>query len=128
MYLTRTNDCLAAACDASARFIHRLVAGEAVSVRASKVRSLQWHRMYFATCRAIGENQDPPRDAGSIDMELRVLAGHYTVLPLHGHPVEVRMPKRIAFDKLTAEEWSALWPSLESAIVTRFGAEYVDRW
>jgi|SRR5581483_3285099 len=40
-----------------------------------------------------------------------------------GH--EVRVPKRIAFHKLTADEWSALWPSIDLAIRERFGEEYI---
>lgn len=39
---------------------------------------------------------------------------------------EVRVPKRIAFDKLSADEWAALWPSLELAIRERFGDEYIQ--
>ena len=40
-----------------------------------------------------------------------------------GH--EVRVPKRIAFDKLSADEWAQLWPSIELAIREKFGEEYL---
>jgi len=40
-----------------------------------------------------------------------------------GH--EVRVPKRIAFDKLSADRWAELWPSLELAIREHFGEEYI---
>jgi hypothetical protein len=100
--------------------------GECAEFRVVRPRSVQWHRMYFGICRTIGQNQDPNRDEDSIDAELRVLAGHFTVVPVVGVPgVEIRMPKRIAFDKLTADEWSALWPNLETAIRERFGDEYI---
>ena len=39
--------------------------------------------------------------------------------------LEVRVPKRIAFHKLSADEWGALWPSLELAIRENFGEEYL---
>lgn len=39
--------------------------------------------------------------------------------------LEVRVPKRIAFAKLSGDEWANLWPSLEQAINERFGSEYV---
>lgn len=102
--------------------------GEMLLVRPVKIRSLRWHRLYFALCREIGQNQEPTRDESSIDMELRVLAGHYDVLHARkGNSLyEVRTPKRIAFDKMTADEWQALWPSLELAGRERFGDEYFD--
>lgn len=128
LYLTKTASAFAPASDDAARFHARLADGEAVKVKLVRVRSVAWHRKYYGICRVIGQNQEPPRDENSIDAELRILAGHYDVLPLHGHPVEVRMPKRIAFDQLDAAGWAALWPSLEKAIAERFGPEYVDRW
>ena len=103
--------------------IAKLGDGECIEVRFLRPRSIQWHRMYFGICRAIGENQDPSRDEDSIDAELRVLAGHFDVLYVGEH--EVRVPKRIAFDKLTADEWAHLWLSLETAIRERFGGEYI---
>lgn len=102
--------------------------GEMMLMRRVKIRSLRWHRLYFALCREIGQNQEPTRDESSIDMELRVLAGHYDVLHARkGNSLyEVRIPKRIAFDKLTADEWQKLWPSLELAGRDRFGNEFFD--
>jgi hypothetical protein len=97
--------------------------GEVLLFKVLRVRSLQWHRKYFAICREIGLNQDPQRTEGSIDNELRVLAGHYDVLHVKGY--EVRVPKRIAFDQMSADEWKELWPSLEQAIRERFGESYV---
>lgn len=109
--------------DASRSLLERMGDGECAEFSIVRPRSVPWHRMYFGICRQIGENQDPPRDESSIDMELRVLAGHYEVMWVDGH--EVRVPKRIAFDRLTADEWSELWKSIEQAVVVRFGPEYV---
>jgi hypothetical protein len=39
---------------------------------------------------------------------------------------EVRVPKRISFAKLSAEQWETLWPSLEMAICQHFGPEYLE--
>lgn len=140
--------------------VSKLGEGEIHLWRLIRVRSIQWHRLYFGLCRQIGKNQDPQRDEHSIDYELRILAGHYEVIYIGKNvlatrlaqifktlwrvmpPVlrsecdqivaflergqEVRMPKRIAFDRLTADEWSELWPSLELAIRERFGETYVE--
>jgi hypothetical protein len=97
--------------------------GECVLAEFIQPRSVPWHRMYFGICREIGKNQDPPRDEASIDHELRVRAGHFDVFWVDGH--ECRVPKRIAFAKLTAREWEELWPSLDLAIREHFGDEYI---
>lgn len=38
---------------------------------------------------------------------------------------EVRVPKRIAFDKMDGDEWAEYWRKVEQAIVARFGSEYI---
>lgn len=103
--------------------IRKLGDGECVQVTITRVRSVPMNKMYFAICREIGLNQDPQRDEDSIDYELRILAGHYEVMFVSGK--EVRYPKRIAFEKLTHDEWMELWPSLELAMNERFGEGYV---
>ena len=110
--------------DESRAVLNRMGDGECAQVSIVRPRSLPWHRMYFGICRTIGQNQDPPRDEGSVDYELRILAGHYEVMYVSGH--EVRYPRRIAFDKLTHDEWAHLWLSLETAIRERFGDEYIQ--
>src|SRR6266581_1039506 len=109
--------------EASLSVISRLADGECAEFEIVRPRSLPMHRMYFGICREIGKNQDPARDEGSIDHELRVLAGHYDVMYIDEH--EVRIPKRIAFAQLTHDQWMELWPSLELAIRERFGDEYI---
>lgn len=110
--------------DESRAVLGRLGDGECAEFEIVRPRSIQMHRMYFGICREIGQNQDPLRDEGSIDHELRVLAGHYDVMYVDGH--EVRVPKRIAFARLSHDEWMDLWPSLELAIRERFGEEYIS--
>ena len=110
--------------DEEAEKLHaKMAVGECAEFRPLRPRSARWHRLYFGLCRTIGQNQDPPRDEDSIDYELRILAGHYEVMYVQEH--EVYYPKRIAFHKRTHDEWAALWPSLELAIRTRFGEEYL---
>lgn len=101
----------------------RMGDGECAEFTIVRPRSVPMHRMYFGICRTIGENQDPQRDEDSIDYELRILAGHFDVMHVEGH--ECRYPKRIAFDKLSHDEWMSLWPSLELAIRERFGEGYL---
>lgn len=109
----------------SRALVNRLADGECVQVQVIRPRSVQWNRMYWGICRIIGENQDPPRDEDSIDAEIRVLAGHFQVMYVGAH--EVRVPKRIAFDKMTADEWAEYFQRAEIAISERFGSEYLTQ-
>ncbi len=103
--------------------LRRMVDGECCQVKIVRPRSVQWNKLYWSLCRTIGENQDPPRDEDSIDAEIRVLAGHFEVMYVGQH--EVRVPKRIAFDKMTADEWSEYFQRAEMAIAERFGSEFL---
>jgi hypothetical protein len=109
--------------DEAYRILNRLGDGECIEAEIVRPRSVPMHRMYFGICRQIGMNQDPMRTEDSIDNELRIRAGHFDVIHVDGH--EVRIPKRIAFAKLTHDEWMELWPSLELAIREHFGEEYI---
>jgi hypothetical protein len=123
IWLSRFGKGLVPADEAAEKIISKMADGEAAVFEITRPRSVAWLRLYFGLCRLIGHNQDPPRAEDSIDTELRVLAGHYEVMLIEGH--EVRVPKRIAFDRLTADEWAELWPSLEQAAAERFGDEYL---
>lgn len=109
----------------SRALVNRLGDGECVEVEVSRPRSVQFNRLYWGLCRTIGENQDPQRDEDSIDAELRVLAGHYEVMYVAGH--EVRVPKRIAFNKMNADEWNEYFRKAEVAIAERFGPEFLPQ-
>lgn len=116
---------LAPADEPSSKLVASLGAGEGLVMSVKKVRSLYWHNMYFACCREIGRHCDPVRDEDSIDLELRIRAGHFTKTFIDGF--EVRSPKRIAFDKMTAQEWAALWPSLDLAMQEHFHFDF-EAW
>lgn len=109
--------------DAATTELAKLGDGEVIECSIIRPRSIQWNRMYWALCRTIGENQDPERDEDSIDAELRILAGHFDVMYVGNH--EVRVPKRIAFDKLDADGWAKYWQKVEQAVAYRFGASYI---
>jgi len=128
LWFARRGKVLIATDQESEKFIRRLEPGECAVFEPTRPRSVQWNRMYWGICRLIGQNQDPPRDESSIDLELRIRAGHFEVYLMDGH--EIRVPKRIAFAEMDATEWEALWPSIEQAIAERFGSEYIQesRW
>lgn len=118
-WLFRKGDALYAADERSERFIRRMFEGEAMQLELERSRSWKWHKMYVSCCISIGENQDPERAWQSIDQELRIRSGHYSVMVVGGHDVFV--PDRIAFKKLTADQWTELWPKLDRAMLEHFG-------
>jgi hypothetical protein len=112
----------------AAEAIAKMADGEVAVYTLKQPRCLPAFRWWWATCAEIGRNQDPERDRESICAELKVLAGHYVVVPLEGvEGVQVRMPKSISFERLTEAQWRDLLPSLELAGRERFGDEYFDR-
>lgn len=124
MYLAKHGRGFLPADEESGNLHRKMGAGEVAEFEVRRIRSLKWHKMYYGICAEIGKNQDPARDKSSIDNELRIRAGHYEILLVEDR--EVRVPKRIAFDKLDANAWAELWPSLELAIREHFGEEYVS--
>lgn len=124
----KTQPGLVAADDDSREVLAKLGDGEVAEFEIRRPRSIQWHRKYFATCADIGKNQDPPRDTESIDHELRILAGHFDVMKLRdkasGVIYDVLTPKRIAFHKMTAEQWAEYYKKGEPEWIARFGEEY----
>lgn len=123
LWLARRGRALIPTDQSSEAAVMKMEDGECAVFEIVRPRSVNWHRMYFAICASIGRNQDPPRDEDSIDHELRVLAGHYDTLFVGEH--EVRVPKRIAFHKLSGDQWSELWPAMEQAICEHYGEEYL---
>lgn len=105
--------------------VARLGDGELLLLTIERPRCPILFRKYWAMCTRIGENQDPPRDKDSIDAEIRIRAGHFDVVPINGFDVPV--PKRIAFTKLTQEQWEEFFQKAEMAICQHFGPEYLEK-
>jgi hypothetical protein len=111
--------------EASLKGLMRMGDGECVLVSVVRPRVAAQLRRYFALVTEIGLNQDPPRDKDSIDHELRIRAGHYDVILIDG--IECRIPKRIAFEKLSQDDWEDYFQRVELAICQTFGSEYLDQ-
>lgn len=104
-------------------YLDKLGDGECVQVEVSRIRSVQFNKLYWSLCQEIGQQQNPPRDKDSIDAEIRILAGHYEVMYFAGR--EVRVPKHINFKSMDADEWNDYFKRAEVAIAERFGPEYL---
>lgn len=123
LWLARRGKSLIPTDEVGEAWVKRLQLGECAEFEVRRPRSVQWNRMYWGLCRCIGENQDPPRDEDSIDAELRIRAGHFEVILFDG--LEVRVPKRIAFDKMDSDAWEGYWARVEQAVSETFGEHYL---
>lgn len=94
----------------------KLKDGKLVRIHIDRIRSSEWHRLYFKRCAVIGENTGLSTNA--VDAKTRMMAGHVELAgEWNGHPLYV--PARIAFDQLTADGWAAIWTGLELAHETQ---------
>lgn len=124
MWLVRTEPGFASADDDSVKLYNKTEVGELVAVKLIRVRSVPWHRWYFASCAEIGRNQDPERSTETIDYAIRFWSGHVEeTRDKRGRVLEVA--KRLAFDKLDADEWARLWPTFELTMMDKFGFDPV---
>lgn len=112
IWLQRTDVSLAPCDQEAADRIRRLKEMVPVLVNIDRVRSSNWHRLYFKRCAVIAENTGLTTNA--VDARTRMMAGHVEAAGLwEGKPLYI--PARIAFKELTADAWSAIWPGLEKA-------------
>jgi hypothetical protein len=86
--------------------------GASVRIHIDRVRSSQWHRLYFKRCAVIGENTGISTNA--VDAKTRMMAGHVE-LAGQWQGRDLFVPARIAFDELSADGWQAIWQGLEQA-------------
>lgn len=122
-FCKHTNGLIAADPDAEKQ-LSKMDQGELINCKVVRVRSIAWHRWYFACCNEIGLNQDPPRDKSTIDYAIRFWSGHVEeIRDAKGRVMEVA--KRIAFDKLEPDEWANIWPSFELTMIEKFGFDPV---
>jgi hypothetical protein len=120
-WFVRVGDSLIGMDEKAKKSISRLAEGEVVELEMRRARSPAFNRWYWACCAEIGRNQDPVRDEESISDEIKVLAGHYVVVPIVGTDFEVRSPKHINFRAMNAEQWNEYFKKAEIVMMERFG-------
>lgn len=112
-WVFRKGDSLLAADDKALKAIRRLQPGEAVQMMMERSRSPQWHRWFMGGCAAIANNSDEPLTTHAVKEVLKLKGGHVDIVQ-RGDEV-IKVPRSISFEKLTADEWAEIWPSLDQA-------------
>ncbi len=111
-WFSRSGDTLRPCDESALAALRRLKDGQKVRLHIDRVRSPEWHRLYFKRCAVIGENLGISTDA--VDAKTRMMAGHVE-LSGQWQGRDLFVPARIAFDKLSADKWASIWPGLEQA-------------
>lgn len=102
--------------------LKRLGESEAVQLMMERSRSPVWHRWFMGGCAAIAQNSDQPMTTHAAKEILKIKAGHFDPYEYGGEIVKV--PKSIAFEKLTPDEWAELFPSLDQAAREHFKFDF----
>ena len=98
------------------RRLKRIPLGTTVQVELRQPRSVPELRYYWQLCSLVAINHRDFIAREQVDQALRILTGHCDVFTLDGRTVEV--PRRIAFNKLSQEEWRAYLLRAKDAVVT----------
>lgn len=93
---------LAPASPDAATVLRALKPGECVWISLARARHPKFHRLYFAACREIFDNQEITQDWQLFQEQVKILAGHFDMKPLlvEGETVNVPIPRSIDFDSM----------------------------
>lgn len=109
--------------DKAVKAIKRLAAGECVTLMMERSRSPQWHRWFMGGCASIAENSDEPLTTHAVKEALKLFAGHVELVQSKSGEV-FKVPRSIAFEKLTQDEWATIWPALDQAARDHFRFDF----
>lgn len=116
LWLTRTLAGFAPDNDADTqRRMKRIALGTTVQVELRQPRSVKELRYYWQLCSLVAMNHATFQTSTQVDQALRILTGHCDVFTLDGRTVEV--PRRIAFHKLSQDEWRAYLMRAKDAVL-----------
>ncbi len=111
-WFKRSGDTFVPADEEARTAMRKVKEGKPTQLHIDRVRSPEWHRLYFKRCAVIAENTGLSTDA--VDAKTRMMAGHVE-LAGQWEGRDLFVPARIAFDKLSADGWQSSWIGLEKA-------------
>lgn len=134
VWFARSNNALIPTDEPSQKVISRLEQGECKAFRPIGVRDPVSHRRYFALMRMTARNvtrieidriEGRPvfmrllRDEKRAHEAMKLCTGLYDTLPVSGSDYEVRIPRSIAFEKMTPEDWAAYFPKVMDVLLDK---------
>lgn len=132
LYFARAGDCLVFTDVDSLKFIRKLGEGEECAFKALRARSLAWHRKYWGLISQLAAHLSefnvslgpvpamiPITCPYDLHTAIKLVTGHCSTLHIKGTPYVLRIPKPTDFESMTADEWSAYYPRVLTAIHER---------
>ncbi len=114
IYLKRTLAGFVADDEAAANSIRRIPVGTTVRCEIVKPRSVQQLRMYWAMCSLVAMNHAELQTREQVDQALRLLTGHVDLVKVGDQTLQ--LPRRIAFAKLSQDEWAEYLARAKDAV------------
>ena len=115
MYLKRTLSGFSPDDDESRAACKRIPLGTTVRCEITRPRSVQQLRYYWALCALVAQNHAELQTREQVDQALRILTGHVDLVAIGEQTVQ--LPRRIAFTKLSQDEWAAYLARAKDAVV-----------
>lgn len=132
VYLARAGDFLASTDEESLKLIRKIGDGEEVAFKPLRVRSLLWHRRYWALMSQLSPHiteinislgaepvMMPIRSSYELHTAIKLITGHCITQHIKGTGYVLRIPKPTDFDSMTADEWSEFYPKALDAVHQR---------
>ena len=113
-------------------YVQKLGTGEEVALKVVRIRSLQWHKRYWALISDIAPHLTeinislgevpammPIKTPYDLHTALKLISGHCTTQHIAGTPYVLRIPLSTDFENMDGQEWKELYPKLLDAIHER---------
>lgn len=125
LYLLNTSVGLKPLYDADFEERKKLKIGETYKATLKVPRNLAFHRKYFALINCAWEylteaQQEPFANIEQFRKHLEVAAGHYDQWYSPDYNLHLHIPKSIAFDKMSGDEFSDLYRRIKDVLFARF--------
>jgi hypothetical protein len=125
LYLLNTAGGLKPLYDADYDEKKKLKIGETYKATLKVPRNLAFHRKYFALINCAWEylteeQQEPFANSEQFRKYLEVAAGHYDQWFSPDYGITLRIPKSIAFDKMSGDEFGELYRRIKDVLFARF--------
>lgn len=132
VYFCRAGDQLAPTDADSLKLIRKLGDGEECAFKPLRVRSLKWHKRYWALMSQLWPHISeinislgkepvmmPIQSAYELHTAIKLITGHCITQHIKGTGYVLRIPKPTNFEEMTADEWEVYYPRALDAIHQR---------
>lgn len=114
-WLRRTLHGFAADGDEAAADMRRIPMGTSVRCEITRPRSVPQLRYYWQLCALVAMNHAELQTREQVDQAIRILTGHVDLVRIGDNVVQ--LPRRIAFSKLSQDEWQAYLMRAKDAVL-----------